>query len=156
VRIRLLAVGIHSHPGIDDAVDFYAARLPRVWRFELTSLPAARADGRAREARLADEAVRLERVAGPDVTRVVLDREGRSLDSEGLAERLNGWLGAGRDIAFVVGGPDGVDAGFAQSAAFRWSLSKLTLPHHLARLVVAEQLYRASTILSGHPYHTGH
>ena len=80
-------------------------------------------------------------------------RAGIPLTSEGLSSQLAGWQAGGSDLAFIIGGPDGVSADCARRADFRWSLSRLTLPHGLARVVLAEQLYRAHTLLQGHPYH---
>jgi 23S rRNA (pseudouridine1915-N3)-methyltransferase len=88
-------------------------------------------------------------------TVVLLDENGVELSSEGLAAQLNQWQTEGSDLAFVIGGPDGVSADCAGRADFRWSLSRLTLPHGLARVVLAEQLYRAWSLLQGHPYHRG-
>ena len=84
---------------------------------------------------------------------VALAREGSGWRSEELARRLEGWRVAARPLAFVVGGSHGLSPGFLASASVRWSLGPPTLPHELARVVVVEQLYRAFTIIGGHPYH---
>jgi len=84
---------------------------------------------------------------------VALDGRGKTWSSEDLASELAGWRMQGRDLAFVIGGPDGHAAEVLARAAQRWSLGPLTLPHMLVRLVVVEQLYRAATIVAGHPYH---
>ena len=86
---------------------------------------------------------------------VALDEHGRLLGSEAFAEHLDGWLAGGRDIAFVIGGAEGLEAELLGEADFRWSLSPLTLPHEMVRMVLVEQLYRAATIIAGHPYHRG-
>mgnify|MGYP006281746329 CR=1 FL=1 len=156
MRIRLVAVGPPAAGPLAEAQDLYLSRLPRAWRVALEAVPAARPSGRDRGRRLADEAARLETVLGTDVTVVVLERTGKAIDSEALASRIDRWLSAGRDLAFVIGGADGLDPALTGRAEFIWSLSPLTFPHQLARLVVLEQIYRASTILSGHPYHSGH
>ena len=83
----------------------------------------------------------------------MLDERGKPLSSRELAARLSDWLSDGRDIAFAIGGPDGVSEACRERAEFTLSLSRMTLPHGLARVVLAEQLYRAATLLSGHPYH---
>lgn len=84
---------------------------------------------------------------------VVLDERGTQLSSVGLSGKLSAWQSAGRDISFIIGGPDGVSQAVTARSGFRWSLSKLTLPHGLARVLFAEQLYRAWTVSTGHPYH---
>lgn len=84
---------------------------------------------------------------------VLLDERGRQLDSRALAGKLAHWQSDGRDVCFVIGGPDGVAPDCRARADFTWSLSKLTLPHGMARVLVAEQLYRAHSLLTGHPYH---
>ena len=84
---------------------------------------------------------------------IALDVEGRGWSTQQLAGQLERWMGDGRDVALLVGGPDGLAPGCLQAAEQRWSLSPLTLPHSLVRVVLAEQLYRAWTIITGHPYH---
>ena len=84
---------------------------------------------------------------------VLLDERGRQFDSEGLAGKLSDWQTDGRDLCFVIGGPDGLSEACKKRADFSWSLSKLTLPHGLVRVLFAEQLYRARSLQSGHPYH---
>lgn len=92
--------------------------------------------------------------AMPAEARVIaLDVRGRSFSSEELAKQMTQWLRDGRDLVLLIGGPDGLTADCLERAELTWSLSPLTLPHGLARVVVAEQLYRAWTILQGHPYH---
>jgi 23S rRNA (pseudouridine1915-N3)-methyltransferase len=85
--------------------------------------------------------------------RICLDVRGEALDTPGLAARLQRWLAGGRDVALLVGGPDGLADECLAAADWRWSLSPLTLPHGLVRVVAAEQLYRAWTVLANHPYH---
>ncbi len=89
----------------------------------------------------------------PGALHVVLDRRGKSLSSEQLAERLSGWMEAGRDVAFVIGGADGLDEKLRAGADLVLSFGAATWPHFLARVMLAEQLYRAQAIRAGHPYH---
>lgn len=84
---------------------------------------------------------------------VALEEGGRQLSSAELAEHLGGWQADGRDVSLLVGGPDGLSERCLERAEFGWSLSRLTLPHGLARVLVVEQLYRAWTLVQGHPYH---
>lgn len=132
----------------------YAKRLPTECRLRLVEIAAEKRGKNADLPRLlAREGERM-LAAVPKGARVVaLAVEGRQWGTGQLAERLTGWLGEGRDIALLVGGPEGLaDACYARSDE-RWSLSPLTLPHPLVRIIVAEQLYRAWSLLSGHPYH---
>jgi 23S rRNA (pseudouridine1915-N3)-methyltransferase len=107
------------------------------------------------DAQREEEAGRLRRRVPDGATLVTLTRQGSSWTSEELARRVEGWRVAARPLAFVLGGSHGLSPGFLSAAAARWSLGPLTLPHELARVVVAEQLYRAFTILGGQPYHKG-
>jgi 23S rRNA (pseudouridine1915-N3)-methyltransferase len=84
---------------------------------------------------------------------IALDVRGRAWSTEKLATQMEMWMGDGRDVGFMIGGPEGIDAGIMQKADDRWSLGPLTLPHPLVRVVLAEQLYRAWTITQNHPYH---
>jgi 23S rRNA (pseudouridine1915-N3)-methyltransferase len=118
----------------------------------VSELSESRAAGT--DARKADEAVRLLKAAAATTARVVLDESGKALSSEAFAK----WLAQTRDggckgLAFLIGGPDGHGAEAVQGAALKLSLGAMTLPHGIARAVLIEQLYRAATILSGHPYH---
>ena len=106
--------------------------------------------------RSGDEAVRLMKAAGPAEVRVVLDATGRALSSEAFARLLaESRDGGAKEMAFLIGGPDGHGPAVLDAATLELSLGPMTLPHGLARIVLAEQLYRAATILAGHPYHRG-
>jgi len=108
----------------------------------------------APQARKAAEAAELRKRLGADARTVALDGRGRMLTSEDLAETLRRWKDEGaRQAAFVIGGPDGLDPTFVGDADLAFSLGRITLPHGLARAVLAEQLYRAATLIAGHPYH---
>lgn len=154
MHIRLIAVSDRQPAWVGHAFDEYVRRLPGQWRFRLHTVPTARRTG----AGSANQAVEAEgllvlKQLKPAETMVLLDEKGTELTSDGLSSRLADWQAEGSDLAFVIGGPDGVSAECARRAGFRWSLSRLTLPHGLARVVLAEQLYRAHTLLQGHPYH---
>ena len=122
----------------------------------MKTLAGAKRSGRDTVAVRADEAERIVASLAADSHTVALDPRGTALDSEGLSKNVNRWLSHGRDVNFVIGGADGLADEFIESADFVWSLSPLTFPHHLCQVIVVEQIYRASTILSGHPYHSGH
>jgi len=131
----------------------YAKRLPREWALTLVELkPGPRDRGRAVSQLLAAEAVRLA-AACAGATIVVLDERGSLWTTRQLADNLQQWRETRADVAFVLGSADGLDAGFKRSATARVALSAMTLPHALVRVVLAEQLYRAASILAGHPYH---
>ncbi|MDJ0750118.1 MAG: 23S rRNA (pseudouridine(1915)-N(3))-methyltransferase RlmH [Woeseiaceae bacterium] len=154
MHIRLLAVGDRQPSWVDDAFGKYSTRLPREWKFRLDVIPTVRRrkNDRSRQAMEAEGESILARLE-PAEQVVMLDERGRQLDSKGLAGKLSGWQGDGRDLCFVIGGPDGLSGACRQRADFSWSLSPLTLPHGLVRVLLAEQLYRAWSLQTGHPYH---
>ena len=149
----ILAVG-RLRSSYREVCDDYLRRLRRYAKVrEVEVREASRAP--TVEAQREEEAGRLIARAPGGATVVALAREGPTWTSEELARRLEGWRRAARPLAFVIGGSRGLAPGLLASAAARWSLGGLTLPHELARVVVTEQLYRAFTILRGEPYHKG-
>lgn len=155
MKLRLIAVGRRPPEWVVSGFRDYARRLPRDMPLELVEVaPAARRNlpaGRAREI----EAERLlAQVAGGDLL-VALDERGKTWSTVDLSKRLDDWRMQGRDVAFLIGGADGLDDLCRSRADQVLALSALTLPHALVRVVLAEQLYRAWTMLSGHPYHRG-
>jgi len=133
----------------------YARRLHGGARLELHEVAAASRKGAGDEpdrAR-AEEARRLRKALPERAHVIALEVGGRAIDTEGLAGRLREWNREGREVAFLAGGPDGLEPSLSSAADERWSLSALTLPHALVRVVLAEQLYRALSILHNHPYH---
>lgn len=156
MRIRLLAVGQRLPAWLNDGFAEYARRLPHESRLELREIPPGkRGSGRTPEQARREEAERILKALGPDERLIALHERGKSPDTVKLSEWLGEWLMDGRDISLVVGGADGLDAEVLARAERRWSLSPLTLPHGLVRVIVAEQIYRAWSIRSGHPYHRG-
>lgn len=154
MHIRLLAVGDRQPPWVDDAFGAYTGRFPREWKFRLDVIPTARRpkNDKSLKARETEGDLILGKL-GVDERIVLLDERGRQLNSKAFSDRLADWQSDGRDLCFVIGGPDGVPDSCRQRADFTWSLSSLTLPHGLARVLFAEQLYRAHSLLTGHPYH---
>ena len=154
MHIRLLAVGDRQPAWVEDAFATYAGRLPREWRFRIDSVATAKRSksDRSKKARNAEGEQILARLADDEQV-VLLDERGRQLDSNGLAASLSRWQSDGRNLCFVIGGPDGVSEAVKKRANFTWSLSDLTLPHGLARVLLVEQLYRAWSLQAGHPYH---
>ncbi len=153
MHFRLLAVGDRQPAWVDDAVKNYATRLPPAWRFRVDVIPTARRGKSDRSPRARDDECGTILDKTSDDFLVLLDERGRSLTSVQLAERLGDWQLDGRNLCFVIGGPDGVNDAVRQRADFTWSLSALTLPHGLARILCVEQLYRAWSLSAGHPYH---
>ncbi len=155
MKIRLIAVGQRPPEWVTDGFSDYARRLPREMPLDLVVVaPAARRNApkeRIREL----EAQRLLGQVGSRDWVVALDVGGKAWNTLQLAKKLDDWRMQGRDVAFLVGGADGLDPLCLRRADEVLSLSAMTLPHALVRVVLAEQLYRAWTILSGHPYHRG-
>ena len=131
--------------------------MPRDMLLTLTELkPEARRDepGSSAATRVLEkEALRIEAALQKDVIKIVLDETGKAVTTQQLAQRLARWRDDARDVAFVIGGADGTAARLKSGADWLWSLSPLTLPHGLVRVILAEQLYRAVSILNNHPYH---
>ncbi len=154
MRIRLIAVGQKMPGWVEQGYREYAKRLPRSCALELVEIPPGhRGKGASVERAMESEGQRM-LAAIPASSRVVaLDERGKGWTTAELARRLEGWLGDGRDLSLLVGGPDGLSAQCKGRAELSWSLSPLTLPHPLVRVVVAEQLYRAWSLIQGHPYH---
>ena len=156
MRARLIAVGERMPGWVAEGFAEYAKRLSRDLPLELVEVkPGARGKGRDDARAVVDEGAALLAASPRDAHVVVLDGRGAPWSSEQLADQLSNWRMGGRDPAFLIGGPDGHAREVLQRADQSWSLGPLTLPHMLVRLVVAEQLYRAVTILNGHPYHRG-
>lgn len=154
MRIRLIAVGTRLPDWVQAGYREYAERLPHECRLELREIsPGHRSRGAAIERAVRDEGGRILAALKSGDRVVALDVSGPSMDTMGLAKRLGDWLQDGRDIALLVGGPDGLAPACIERCELRWSLSQLTLPHGLVRIVVAEQLYRAWSVLVNHPYH---
>jgi len=154
MQIHLIAVGTRMPAWVTQGYEDYARRLPRECALRLVEIPPGRRSRTQPTAQAVQEEGRRMLAAIPERAQVVaLDVGGRAWDTPALADRLREWLQSGRDTALLVGGPDGLAGDCLQRAELRWSLSALTLPHPLVRVVLAEQLYRAWTIIGGHPYH---
>ena len=154
MKIHLLAVGTRMPEWVEKGYAEYAGRLPRECALNLVEIPAGQRGQNPDIARIVRaEGERLLAAAPSGSRRIALDERGQEWSTMELAERLSGWLREGRDVSLLVGGPDGLDATCRDRAERLWSLSRLTLPHPLVRVVVAEQLYRAWSLLHNHPYH---
>ena len=154
MHIRLIAVGDRQPGWVDSAFDEYVLRMPRQWQFRLETIATAKRQRNAAvaAAKQAEGEKILARLK-PSEHVVVLDERGTQFTSKILADKLDSWQTVGEDIVFVIGGPDGVSQSVRSRANTCWSLSRLTLPHGLARVLFAEQIYRAWSLSTGHPYH---
>ena len=153
MKLQVLAVGQRQPAWADTACADFAKRLPPEWHFKLQGLKAEPRSGRNAAQAMALEAARFERALAPGVRRVALDEHGARVTTTQLADRLRSWAAGGRDVALLIGGPDGLDPELKASADETLRLSDLTLPHALARVVLLEALYRAASVIAGHPYH---
>ncbi len=154
MRVRLVSVGTRMPAWVKAGFEEYSKRIRQDLGFELVEVPlstrsktSTAAQYRAKEAKAI-----LAKIRNEDYV-VALEVTGRTLGTEALAGQLEEFRAQGRNLCLLIGGPDGLDTACLDRADARWSLSALTLPHTLARLLVVEQLYRASTLLQGHPYH---
>ncbi|ODC05369.1 23S rRNA (pseudouridine(1915)-N(3))-methyltransferase RlmH [Terasakiispira papahanaumokuakeensis] len=154
MKIRLLAVGQRMPAWVEAGYTEYAKRLPHDFRLELDEIaPGSRLKSADIRRTVAQEGEQmLSRLKGGERV-VALDVKGKPWSTEQLAQQADAWRMEGRDVALLVGGPDGLASACLDKAEQRWSLSPLTLPHPLVRVLLAEQLYRAWTLLQGHPYH---
>lgn len=154
MKLVVVAVGGRMPAWIDAGFDEYAKRMPRASRVELVQIkPARRGPGAGPETALKAERDRILAALPRGCTRVVLDERGESVTSAALAQWLSSLLASGRDAAFIIGGAGGLHPELKAQAERCLSLSALTLPHGLVRVLLAEQLYRAASLLQGHPYH---
>jgi len=156
LKIHLLAVGARMPDWVQAGYREYATRLPRECALNLIEIPAGKRSPNADLTRIVRAEGERLLAAVPSGSRLIaLDERGREWNTVELAGQLTDWLREGRDLSLLVGGPDGLDAACRDCAEQLWSLSRLTLPHPLVRIIVAEQLYRAWSLLHHHPYHRG-
>ena len=153
MRLTIVAVGQKVPDWAQAAYDDYAKRFPPELKVELKAVKTEPRASKTRDTLLAAERVRIEGAISKNCWIIALDERGTAVTTVGLAERLEAWQLSGGDVAIVIGGPDGLDAGFKQSAHERLRLSDLTLPHAMVRVLLIEQLYRAWSITINHPYH---
>jgi 23S rRNA (pseudouridine1915-N3)-methyltransferase len=154
MRIRVIAVGTRMPAWVDAVFTDYTRRLGTALQVDLTEIPATPRGPRRSGAEAAENEGRrmLKALRAGDFV-VALDERGHELSTRELATWLAGRMRDGRDLAFLIGGPDGLTPEVRARGELSLALSRLTLPHALARVLLAEQIYRAHTVLSGHPYH---
>lgn len=154
MRLWILAVGTKMPSWVDEAFAEYAKRMPREARIELLEIkPEKRAGGKTVTQAQEAEMTRILAALPGGAREIFLDERGDQMSTLELAAGMKDWLQEGRDVAFVIGGADGLHAALRQRAAKLWSLSRLTMPHGLVRVLLAEQLYRAMSVIQNHPYH---
>ena len=154
MKCRLIATGERAPAWVAQGFAEYQKRLSHWMPLELVEIePGLRGKGRDAQRAIDDEGRRVLAALPKNAHVVAIDVPGRPLSSEQLAQRMEHWRGQGRDLAFLIGGPEGHAADVVKSANESWSIGPLTLPHMLVRLIVAEQLYRAAAMLANHPYH---
>ncbi len=154
MKARLIAVGERAPDWVATGYADYAKRLSHWLPLELIEIaPGLRGKNRDAVRATSDEGQRVLAALPKSAHIVALDGGGKTFSSEQLAQRLEHWRQQGRDLAFLIGGPEGHAPDVLAAAHETWSLGPLTLPHMLVRLVVAEQLYRAASLLANHPYH---
>jgi len=154
MKAKLIAVGERAPDWVATGFADYQKRLSHWLPLELVEIAAGvRGKGRDAARAMADEGGRVLAALPKQAHVVTLDGRGKPYSSEQLAQRVEAWRQQGRDLAFLIGGPEGHSPEVSASAGESWALGPLTLPHMLVRLVVAEQLYRACSLLANHPYH---
>lgn len=153
MKLRILSVAHKMPAWVETACEDFTKRMPRELSIEIVDIkPEKRAAGNSTENIQLIESKRIIEAAGKDFL-VACDERGQEVTTLQLAEKLKNWQGLGRDISIVIGGADGLHDSLKTRADWLWGLSKLTLPHAFVRVLLCEQLYRAHTVLSNHPYH---
>lgn len=154
MKIRILAAGTRMPSWVNDGYAEYARRLPRECSLGLVEIALGqRGKSQQAEKAMAEEGKRMLAALPKDTRVIAMDVQGKSWSTRQLVTQMQDWMQSGRNTSLLIGGPDGLDPSCLQRASQRWSLSALTLPHPLVRVVLAEQLYRAWTVVAGHPYH---
>jgi len=154
MRISVIAVGTRMPPWVTQGVEEYCRRMPRELKLQWREIPLARRVQGAKAEQLSErEGEQLLKAIPPGDKVIALDVLGRRITTAQLAQELEAWQMSGSNYSLLIGGPDGLSPECLQRASGRWSLSDLTLPHPLVRVILAEQLYRAWTITVNHPYH---
>ena len=154
MKLTVIAVGVRMPKWVDTAWREYAKRLPSDFSLSLHEIkPEPRVSGKTTAQMMLAEAGRIESAIPDHAFKIALDEHGRDLTTRDLAQGLETWRADGRDVVFLVGGPDGLDPRLKKNCDSLMRLSSLTLPHAMVRVILAEQLYRAWSIMFNHPYH---
>jgi 23S rRNA (pseudouridine1915-N3)-methyltransferase len=154
MRTHLVAVGKRMPAWVTAGFNEYNKRLPRELQLNLVEIaPVVRSKSTTTQNIMSEEARRIRAAVPQNAMLIALDEHGTKFDSATLSRKIETWSRQGQDLAFIIGGADGLDAELKQKADMLWSLSPMTLPHALTRVILVEQIYRAWTILQKHPYH---
>ena len=154
MRIHLIAVGKKMPEWINSGYAEFSKRMPAEMQINLIEIsPSVRNKSTTTEKNIKEEGERIQSAIPSNSRLIVLDEKGKNFSSIDLSKKMEAWLPMGQDISIVIGGADGIGPPIKKQADETWSLSSLTLPHALVRVVITEQLYRAWSILKGHPYH---
>lgn len=154
MQIKLITIGTRMPKWITEGYENYVKRLPKDYSLKLIEIPAKkRHKGVSIEKLLREEGQQLLAVTSPQDQIIALERTGTPISTQTLSKKLETWHHQTQNISLLVGGPEGLSTECLQKSREIWSLSPLTLPHGLVRIIVAEQIYRAWSILSHHPYH---
>jgi len=154
MKVHLIAVGKKIPEWINSGYAEFSKRMPPELQIDLIEItPSVRNKTTPTEKNIKEEGKRIQSAIPANSRLIVLDEKGKNFSSIALSKKMESWLPMGQDIVLVIGGADGIDPKIKQQADEKWSLSSFTLPHALVRVVIAEQLYRAWSILKGHPYH---
>ena len=154
MRIRLIAVGTRMPGWVQEAYGEYVKRLPRELALELVEVPlGSRSKTSSTANAIAKESAAILAAIGDGDRVIALEVKGKDWSTEQLSQQLAHWQMDGKNVSLLVGGPDGLSDACRARADVHWSLSRLTLPHPLVRVLLSEQIYRAWTILANHPYH---
>ncbi len=154
MKLLILAVGHKMPSWISDGFNEYTKRMPREAKIELIEIkPEPRTTGKSVPQIMEAEAQRIRAALPKDALRIVLDERGIHLTTKQLTQHMKDWMGGGRDVAFIIGGADGLHESIRSNANLLLALSAMVLPHGMVRVLLAEQLYRAHSLLHNHPYH---
>ena len=153
MKCTVLTIGQRLPDWAQEACEDYLKRFPPDWKVDVKAVKAEPREGKPVPAIMQAEAARLEAALPRGTRRVILDERGTRLTSVALAQRTEAWEHDGRDVALIIGGADGLDPDFKQTADEAIRLSDMTLPHAFARVLLLEQLYRAWSLRNNHPYH---
>jgi len=156
MKMQIIAIGTKMPDWVEQGVAQYQTRMPPQCQFEIVELAAKKRGKNADIARiLRDEAQEIQKAISPSTLAIALDRRGRRIDTLGLSNKLQNWIDENQNVAILIGGPEGIEPEYLKRIPQCWSLSDLTMAHPLVRVVLAEQIYRAWSIIANLPYHRG-
>lgn len=153
MKITIVAVGIKQPNWADTAIEDYLNRFPKDWQVSVKAVKPELRAGQSKEKIMQIEAERIRAAIPEHAVMVALDERGRDFTTVDFSKKISAWRDAGDSVAFIIGGADGLDANLKKEASMMMRLSSMTLPHAMARVMLVEQVYRAFSILTNHPYH---